>query len=467
MRTGLRARRARRNSDPYPQKNKPNTTNSRSDADPQTLTRFILQRQRAHPEASGDFTLVLTALATAFKAISSAVRRAGLLSLLGAQRGGGANASGDVQKKLDVLSNEIMKNLLASTGAVAVMASEEEEGAVVVAGAAGAEGKYAVVFDPLDGSTNIDCNVSVGSIFGVYRRRQDPLRPAAFAAAASAADVLCAGSELVCAGYALYGSSTQLCVALAEDAPDARGASLFTLDALVGEFLLTQAALRVPAAPQRIFSLNAGGLRSMPRFVRRFVDECQEAAPPWSLRYVGSFVADAHRTLVYGGVFLYPGTAAAPKGKLRLVYEAAPLALIFEVCGGRAIAACGSTAVRLLELKPASLHERVPVIVGCARDVTRLEELMALEVDGGDGVELAPTALANTFAAALVAGGGKSGPEAAATSADADVAAARLASASLALEDKHKGGAAGGRGRNSGGGGGDGGGSGGGGGGAK
>ena len=348
--------------------------------------------------------------------------------------------------------------MLRSSGAVAVMVSEEDEAAVLVAEAPDA--KYVVVFDPLDGSSNIDCNVSVGSIFGVYRRRQDPLAPARFAAAASAADALRPGDELVAAGYANYGSATQLCLALAEDAPDAaagreaKGVNVFSLDTEVGEFIMSHACLRIPATPKRIYSINAGGLASMPRAVRRFVAECNgearegagagggspagasaaaagtgAGAGAYSLRYVGSMVADVrverarsracaltravasavacvrararacsltlspapprscprqvHRTLVYGGVFLYPATKASPSGKLRLLYEAAPMALITECAGGKAIT--GATGAgsggsrRLLEVVPAALHERVPVALGCSRDVTRLEELLAAE----------------------------------------------------------------------------------------
>ena len=216
--------------------------------------------------------------------------------------------------------------MLRSSGAVAVMVSEEDEAAVLVAEAPDA--KYVVVFDPLDGSSNIDCNVSVGSIFGVYRRRQDPLAPARFAAAASAADALRPGDELVAAGYANYGSATQLCLALAEDAPDAaagreaKGVNVFSLDTEVGEFIMSHACLRIPATPKRIYSINAGGLASMPRAVRRFVAECNgearegagaggsspacasaaasgaggagtgAGAGAYSLRYVGSMVAD-------------------------------------------------------------------------------------------------------------------------------------------------------------------------------
>ena len=335
------------------------------DVDPSTLTRYILAQQRLHKEATGDLTLLVSAIATACKAISSAVRRAGLTNLLGYH--GASNVSGDEQKKLDVISNDIFKNLIASTGVVGVMVSEEDEEAVLLP-EAGERGKYVVVFDPLDGSSNIDCNVSVGSIFGVFRR--DTSRPP------SAADALQKGTALVCAGYAAYGSSTQICVAFTDDLAEKRGVNVFTLDPSIGEFLLSHKAVKLPAAPQRIYSCNEVSLLSFPPFVQRFVAECKGGEKPNSLRYVGSMVADVHRTLLYGGCFVYSATAASPAGKLRLLYEGAPMAFILEAAGGRALTGL-SAGGRVLDVVPLKLHERVPVLLGSPRDIDRLEALRA------------------------------------------------------------------------------------------
>ena len=258
----------------------------RSDTNPSTLTRFILSKQREHPEATGDLTLILSAIATATKAITAAVRRAGLASLTGLH--GASNSSGDDQKKLDIVSNDIFRNLLASTGVVAVMVSEEDEEAIVLKEFPRA--RYVVAFDPLDGSSNIDCNVSVGSIFSIFRR-------ASLDTPASAADALQRGRDVVCARYSAYGSSTQLCVAFAEDHREQRGVNVFTLDPSIGEFLLSHAALKIPAAPQRIYSCNEGSLLSFPPFLQAFVAQCKAGPKPFTARYVGSMVADVHRTI--------------------------------------------------------------------------------------------------------------------------------------------------------------------------
>jgi len=322
--------------------------------------RWILDGQRQHAGASGELSVLLTSLATACKAVSSAVRRAGLTTgLLGASSA--SNATGDVQQALDVVSNTVFLNLLKGSGACAAVVSEEEEDIVLGDSAA----HYLVATDPLDGSSNIACNVSVGSIFAVLRRA-----PAAVGSPAAASEFLRPGRELVAAGYAAYGSSTQLLLALAGGAPPA----LFTLDPAVGEFLLTTPRVVIPAAPQRIYSVNEGNAGAFPPHLAAFLAECKAGPKPYSARYVGSMVADIHRTLLYGGVYVYPPTPSAPKGKLRLLYEVAPMAFIVEAAGGKATAGGGA---RVLDVAPAGVHDKAPVTIGCARDVDRLEELRA------------------------------------------------------------------------------------------
>lgn len=213
---------------------------------------------------------------------------------------------------------------------------------------------------------------TIGSIFSILRR------PAgAVGSTPTLSEVLQPGSALVCAGYCVYGPSTQLVMAFQGDA-----VNVFSLDPSIGEFLLTQAALRIPSPPQRIYSINEGNLSLCPAAVQRFVAECKAGAKPYSARYTGSMVADVHRTLLYGGVFLYPATAAAPKGKLRVLYECHPMAFLVEQAGGLAVTGLpdgGGTVSRILDLVPAAIHDRSGIILGCTRDVVRVSEL-----SGGD-----------------------------------------------------------------------------------
>ena len=246
------------------------------DRNPHTLTRYILSEQQKHKEASGDLSLILSAIATACKAISSAVRRAGLTGLYGVD--GGANASGDCVKKLDVLSDEIFCNSLRHTKRVALLVSEEQERPVAVEGAEGA--RYVCSFDPLDGSSVIDCGGAVGSIFGLTRRA-----PECVGKPATAAECLQPGTALIAAGYCLYGSATQLVLTF-----QGGEVNVFTLDTSIGEFILTHAALRLPEPAQRIYSVNEGNLASCAPFVQRFVAECK-AGKPYSLRCASSSAA--------------------------------------------------------------------------------------------------------------------------------------------------------------------------------
>ncbi|MES1915148.1 MAG: hypothetical protein MHM6MM_007135 [Cercozoa sp. M6MM] len=270
---------------------------------------------------------------------------------------GDSNASGDDVKKLDVFANDVFKNTLAYTGRVAAMVSEEDEEPVFVRDAANA--RYVVTFDPLDGSSNIDANVSVGTIFGIYQ-----LPPGKCAATLQPEDLLRPGTDLVAAGYAMYGAATILVLTLDK----ASGVNGFTLDPAIGEFILTHADVQVPR-DGKIFSVNEGNYSLFDAPTRQYIEECKEARK--KARYIGSMVADVHRTLLYGGIFMYPADSKNAKGKLRLLYELQPMALLMENAGGSA--STGNT--RILEILPATPHDRSGVFMGSANDVAHVEHL--------------------------------------------------------------------------------------------
>jgi fructose-1,6-bisphosphatase I len=321
-------------------------------ADLVTIERFVLERQPA--TATGMLTGLLDDLALAGKLIASRTRRAGLTELLG--KVGTVNVQGEQQAELDVYADEVFAGLLRRGGRVSALVSEERAEPTTVDGG----GPYVVVYDPLDGSSNIDANVSIGTIFGIYRRDQ-PDQPV------TERDWLRPGRDLVAAGYILYGTSTMFVYSAGD------GVHAFTLDPEVGEFLLTWSDLRYPDDPA-YYSLNFAAAPQWERGMTRFVDWLNDAdTPDLSQRYIGSAVADFHRNLLHGGVFGYPGEVGRPEGKLRLLYEAAPLAFLAEQAGGR-----GSDGSRdLLDVVPTDLHQRTPVFVGDRGLVDRLEELMA------------------------------------------------------------------------------------------
>lgn len=325
-----------------------------------TLSQFILSSQP--PSASGDLSLLLQAVQTACKQISATVRRVGLLQLTGLA--GSANTSGDDMKKLDVISDKLFCDALAGCGRAGGGVSEEQE--AFCSWAPG--GKYVLAFDPLDGSSNIDCNVSIGSIFAIFQR----LPGWEAAGAASPADVLQPGRAMTACGYCMYGSSTEMVINLGVGL----GVHVFSLDPAVGEFFLTRRAVRIPDKPQRIYSINEGNAQTFSPGVKTFLGACKEGDKPYSLRYTGSMVADVHRTLLYGGVFLYPATTSAPAGKLRLLYEVNPMSRLFEEAGGRAICGVGQSP---LDVAPGNIHQRAPIILGCKRDVDAVEALIAAE----------------------------------------------------------------------------------------
>jgi fructose-1,6-bisphosphatase I len=314
-----------------------------------TVQQHILDEERLHPEASGDFTALLTTLTLAAKVISREVRRAGLAKILG--NTGDINATGDAVTKLDVFSQETMCRVMGHNGHLCVMASEESEDIIPIPSGS-KRGKYVLMFDPLDGSSNIDANATIGTIFSIHRRVTRGPEDGALE------DCLQKGSQQVAAGYFVYGSSTMMVYTTGN------GVHGFTLDPSLGEFLLSHENIKIPRRG-KIYSINEGNMSSWDAGTRRYIDYVKEhnkeRGHPYSLRYIGSLVADFHRNLLKGGIFLYPG----PKGKLRLLYEASPLAVVVEQAGG----AASTGAERILDIQPTSLHQKVPLIIGSREDV--------------------------------------------------------------------------------------------------
>jgi len=328
-----------------------------------TLVQYLIEERRRHPEATGDLNALITDVALACKAISRKVAFGGLAGVLGvsANEAGRINVQGEEQKTLDVLSNQIFLRANEWGGHVAAMASEELDDISLPPGQY-PRGKYLLAFDPLDGSSNIDVNVSVGSIFSITRA-PDPDREA------TTADFLQPGREQVCAGYAIYGPSTMLVITLGS------GTHGFTLDPVLGEWVLSHPDLKVPTAT-REFAINASNSRFWEPAVRRYVDEClagrtgpREA--DFNMRWIASLVAETHRILMRGGVFLYPKDNKDPAkpGRLRLLYEASPISFLIEQAGGRA----STGRSRLMDVQPEALHQRIGFVFGSADEVERIE----------------------------------------------------------------------------------------------
>lgn len=312
-----------------------------------TLQNHLLAAERAaRGDAHRSLSWIISAISSASKAIAARLRTAGLDGALGAV--GKTNVQGEDQQALDVIADQLLIGELTAREGVAVLGSEENDDLLLVDGPAGSGGRYAVLFDPLDGSSNLDVGGSVGTIFSIFEVAEgDESR-------------LRRGTEQVAAGYVLYGPTTQLVLTLGQ------GVFLFVLDPAVGNFVQVGGALRIPQQG-RIYSVNEANRDGFPAHVRDYLDACR--ADGYSSRYAGAMVADVHRVLLQGGVFLYPPTASSPHGKLRLMYEANPMALLIEQAGGRASTGGG----RILEVDPAALHQRVPVYLGSARDVAALE----------------------------------------------------------------------------------------------
>src|SRR6266446_4902320 len=319
-----------------------------------TVQQHILDEERLHPGASGDFTALLTSLTLAAKIISREVNKAGLVKILGDT--GEINVQGEAVQKLDEFAEQTICRAMGHNGHLCVMASEESADIIPLPGES-KKGKYVLMFDPLDGSSNIDVNASIGTIFSIHRRVTNHSPDGRIE------DCLQKGIDQIAAGYFIYGSSTMMVYTTGH------GVHGFTLDPSLGEFLLSHENVRTPSRG-KIYSINEGNMHSWDLGTRRYVEYVKEdrndRGHPYSLRYIGSLVADFHRNLLKGGIFLYPG----PKGKLRLLYEAAPLAMIVEQAGGAAT----TGDQRILDIEPTSLHQRVPLIIGSTHDVEQYQD---------------------------------------------------------------------------------------------
>lgn len=323
-----------------------------------TLDRHIIEQERQFPQATGQFTGILYDIALAAKMISRAVNQAGLIDILGATEH--VNVHGEEVKKLDELAHDIIFKALDHTGYLCCMASEEAEDPIAIPPQF-PTGKYALLYDPLDGSSNIDANVPIGTIFSIHRKISKGKR-------GSLEDLLQPGTKQVGAGYIVYGAATLMVYTTGA------GVHGFTLDPSIGEFLLSHPDMKIPAKPKKIYSANEGNYSKWSPAQKGIVDGYRSAGG-WTARYVGSLVADLHRTLLHGGIFMYPADAASPKGKLRLLYEAAPLAFIVEQAGGKA----SDGARRIMEIQPESLHERTPFYFGSTEFVEQAERALAAE----------------------------------------------------------------------------------------
>jgi fructose-1,6-bisphosphatase I len=319
-----------------------------------TIQRHIMEQQSLHPEATGDFTRLLWDLIIAVKLISREVNKAGLAEILGSTDF--VNIHGERVMKLDEYAQDRIFKAMDHGGHLCVMASEEKPEIIPIPDRF-PKGKYVLIYDPLDGSSNIDVNVSIGTIFSIHRKRSK-------GPDGTLEDVLQRGVDQVAAGYVIYGSSSMLVYTTGN------GVHGFTLDPSVGEFLLSHENMKIPQRG-KIYSINEGNWLHFDEGTKRYIQyikqKDEETKRPYTLRYIGTLVADFHRTLISGGIFMYP---AAPKPKLRLLYEAAPLAFIAEQAGGKA----STGKERIMELTPKELHQKVPLIIGSRDDVTLYEE---------------------------------------------------------------------------------------------
>jgi fructose-1,6-bisphosphatase I len=317
------------------------------------LEQHILEQQRAHPCASGEFSWLLSAITLATRVISAHVRRAGLVDILGET--GATNVQGEMVQKLDVIANDTIATCLGYRDNVGIMVSEEDDEPRILK-EPDDRAKYIVLFDPLDGSSNIDVNVSIGTIFSILQRRDD-------AGAGKVMDhILQPGYRQIAAGYVIYSSSTVMAYTTGY------GVHMFTLDPSIGAFRLVREHVTMPTSG-KTYSVNEAYSRQFPKGIQDYLDWVKtDKAGGYGLRYIGSLVADFHRTLLHGGVFLYPPTLKAPKGKLRLLYEANPLAFIAEQAGGSAT----DGKQRILDKIPTSLHERTSLIIGSKDEVERV-----------------------------------------------------------------------------------------------
>ncbi len=326
-----------------------------------TLGQFIIEKQADFPYAKGELSRLLRDIGIAAKIVNREVNKAGLADILG--ENGTMNIQGEGQKKLDVYANEQFISALKHGGECCIVASEENDDFIHLDTDVSTDANYIVAIDPLDGSSNIDVNVGIGTIFSIYRRKSTQGR-------ATLEDVLQKGTEQVAAGYVIYGSSTMLVYTTG------KGVNGFTLDPSIGEFCLSHPDMKIPKDGV-IYSINEGYYVHFPDGVKKYIKYCQvedtKTNRPYTSRYIGSMVADIHRNLIKGGIFIYPITASAPKGKLRLVYECNPMAFIIEQAGGRA----SNGYERILELDVTELHQRSAIFIGSENMVFKAEELMS------------------------------------------------------------------------------------------
>ncbi len=324
-----------------------------------TLGEFIIDQQKEYPGASGELSALFSSIRLAAKILHREINKAGLADITGAA--GAENVQGEQQQKLDVYANERFKNALAQRGVVCGIASEEEDQFIKFEETKNLDGKYVVLMDPLDGSSNIDVNVSVGTIFSVYRR----VSPVG--SHVTEEDFLQPGHQQIAAGYVIYGSSTMLVYSTGN------GVNGFTYDPTIGVFCLSHPDLRIPEKGT-IYSINEGNYVHFPDGVTKYIKYCQEedkpTKRPYTSRYIGSLVSDFHRNLIKGGIYMYPSTSSHPNGKLRLLYECNPMAYLIEQAGGKALAGAGK---RILDIKPTELHQRCPLFVGSPAMVDTLE----------------------------------------------------------------------------------------------
>ena len=329
-----------------------------------TLERHIVDEERSRPEATGAFSNILSSLTLAAKIISREVNKAGIVDILGGT--GETNVQGERVQKLDLYAEDVIYRALDHTGALCCMVSEESEDILAIPEQF-PKGKYVLIFDPLDGSSNIDVNVSIGTIFSIHQKVSEGEE-------GTVEDCLQAGCRQIAAGYVLYGSSTMLVYT------SGRGVHGFTLDPSIGEFLLSHPNLVMPDPPSRTYSINEAYYpRWSPgqqRFMQRLKGLDGEETDSYSSRYIGSLVADFHRTLLKGGIFMYPADSQNPNGKLRLLYEAAPMAMICEEAGGGA----SDGRTRILDLVPEDIHQRTPLYIGSAEIVDTAEAFLARDV---------------------------------------------------------------------------------------
>ncbi len=329
-----------------------------------TLGEFIVREQTRQPNATGEFSALLSSIRLAAKIVNREINKAGLVDIIGkAQQ---TNTHGEPQQKLDVFANEVFKSALEARGEVCGLASEEEENFVSFESISGKVSKYVVLIDPLDGSSNIDVNVSVGTIFAIYKRISG------LDQSVTQADFLQCGHAQVAAGYIVYGSSTMLVYTTGQ------GVNGFTYDPSLGCFCLSHPQMKIPQTGY-IYSINEGNYAKFHTGVKLFIKYCQEIDPasnrPYTSRYIGSLVADFHRNLIKGGIYIYPAGTNAPQGKLRLLYECNPMAFLIEQAGGKAT----DGYQRILDIQPTTLHQRTPFFVGSCALVEKAEAFLQKE----------------------------------------------------------------------------------------